>query len=93
MASTPTEYTFKFDIGETVRFVYEHPAVTAIVTAIVIWGNYTIHYRCAYMLNGKRYEDVFAEAEIRAIGARWKGRKRDVPRATAKKSGDTSEKG
>jgi len=89
----PREYAFKFDIGEKVRFVYEHPVIKdAVVVCIIIWGDYTIRYRCAYMLDGERHEDVFSEMEIRADTVRGKGGKRYNHRAKAKKTGGAKEK-
>ena len=91
MSSTKTsEYTLKFDIGETVRFAYEHPVIKdAIVVAIIIEGNDAVMYRCAYMVSGKRYQDVFTEHELRTPTVNGKSGKRTTPRATAKKTGGT----
>ena len=85
MASSPTEYEILFDIGETVELLLS--GVPAVVTAIIIEGDYTVAYRCAYMRGDTRGENVFTLGEIRSRTANGKGGKRVTPRAVAKKTG------
>lgn len=89
MESSKAEYASLFDIGELIEF--KLAGIPGIITAIIVEGPGAIVYRCAYMKDGRRYENTFTVDEIRAPNANGKGGKRTTARATIKTSGDTSE--